>query len=99
MSNTSSLVEELRDLGDNLGAGKTFDLLKNAADTIEELSAKVTERNMEQSDRRCNTGRLIDADRLKEVIERNFGHTGGADVMRQLIDAAPSVDAEPVRRG
>ena len=36
-------------------------------------------------------GRLIDADILKEVLERNFGHTGGASVLAQLIDARPTV--------
>lgn len=34
--------------------------------------------------------RLIDADRLKEVLDRNFGHTGGAEVMRQIIDKQPT---------
>lgn len=34
--------------------------------------------------------RLIDADRLLQVLEINFGHTGGADVMRQLIEAQPT---------
>ena len=43
--------------------------------------------------------RLIDADRLKEVLERNFGRIGAADAMLQLIDAAPTIDAEPVRHG
>lgn len=42
--------------------------------------------------------RLIDADRLKDVLEKNFGHTGGADVLRQLIDIQPTVDAMPVIR-
>ena len=36
-------------------------------------------------------GRLIDADTLKEVLERNFGHTGGASVLAQVIDARPTV--------
>ena len=36
-------------------------------------------------------GRLIEADILKEVLERNFGHTGGASVLAQLIDARPTV--------
>lgn len=36
--------------------------------------------------------RIGDLDRLKEVLERNFGHTGGAAVMRQLIDNAPTID-------
>lgn len=39
--------------------------------------------------------RIIDADRLKEVLERNFGHTGGADVLRQLIDIQPTVVNKP----
>lgn len=39
--------------------------------------------------------RLIDADRLKKVLEKNFGHTGGADVLRQLIDAQPTANSEP----
>lgn len=37
--------------------------------------------------------RLIDANRLQRVLEKNFGHTGGAAVLRQLIDAAPTVPA------
>ena len=35
--------------------------------------------------------RAVDADRLLQVLETNFGHTGGADVMRQLIDAQPTL--------
>lgn len=37
--------------------------------------------------------RAIDADRLLQVLETNFGHTGGADVMRQLIEAQPTLTA------
>lgn len=33
--------------------------------------------------------RAIDADRLLLVLEKNFGHTGGAAVMRQLIEIQP----------
>lgn len=29
--------------------------------------------------------RTIDADRLKVVLEKNFGHTGGAGVLEQLL--------------
>ena len=36
-------------------------------------------------------GRLIDADRLKEVLEKNFGHTGGVAVLVQLIDVQPTI--------
>jgi len=39
--------------------------------------------------------RAIDADKLKEVLERNFGHTGGALVLTQLIDAQDTVHPEP----
>lgn len=35
--------------------------------------------------------RPIDADRLLRVLESNFGHTGGSDVMRQLIEAQPTL--------
>lgn len=34
--------------------------------------------------------RLIDADRLIEVLDRNFGHTARARVMRQIIDKQPT---------
>ena len=34
--------------------------------------------------------RPIDADRLKVVLEKNFGHTGGASVLEQLIDEQPT---------
>lgn len=34
--------------------------------------------------------RPIDADRLKEVLDRNFSHTGGAKVMCQIIDKQPT---------
>ena len=39
--------------------------------------------------------RAIDADRLKEVLEKNFGHTGGASVLAQLIDAQDTIHPEP----
>ena len=35
--------------------------------------------------------RAIDADKLKEVLEKNFGHTGGASVLAQLIDAQDTI--------
>lgn len=34
--------------------------------------------------------RLIDSDRLKEVMNKNFSHTGGAEVMCQIIDKQPT---------
>lgn len=43
--------------------------------------------------------RLIDADRLKEVLDRNFNHTGVAEVMCQLIDKQPTVyDNDDIER-
>ena len=38
--------------------------------------------------------RPIDADRLKFVLEKNFGHTGGASVLEQLIDEQPTIQHE-----
>ena len=35
--------------------------------------------------------RPIDANRLLQVIEINFRHTGGAAVMRQLVEAQPTL--------
>lgn len=35
--------------------------------------------------------KLISADRLKKVIDKNFSHTKGAAVLAQLIDAQPPV--------
>lgn len=35
--------------------------------------------------------RAIDAEKLLEVLERNFGHTDGAAVMRKLIEAQPTL--------
>lgn len=34
--------------------------------------------------------RLIDADRLIEVLNRNFSHTGGVEVMYQIVDKQPT---------
>jgi len=41
--------------------------------------------------------RLIDADRLKAVLEKNFGHTGGASVLEQMIDEQPTIQPERER--
>lgn len=35
--------------------------------------------------------RPIDANRLSAVLEKNFGHTGGAAVLQQLIDIQPTI--------
>lgn len=41
--------------------------------------------------------RLIDADRLKEVVSKNFYGEAGADVMCQIIDEQPTAfDKEKV---
>ena len=37
--------------------------------------------------------RLIGANRLKEVLERNFLYTEGASVLVRLIDSAPTVES------
>lgn len=43
--------------------------------------------------------RYIDSDRLLRVLEKNFGHTGGADVLAQLINAQPTADVVEVKHG
>ena len=43
--------------------------------------------------------RYIDADRLLLVLEKNFGHTGGAEVMKDLIDMQPTAEVPPVVHG
>ncbi|MBS4857147.1 hypothetical protein [Eubacterium callanderi] len=35
--------------------------------------------------------RLIDADRLKLVLEKNFGEIGGNNVLQQIIDKQPTI--------
>lgn len=64
MSLIADFVKELRDyaiyLEDDLGNGKTCDLLRKSADTIEELSAKVARQSMERSSQYYNGG-WIDA--------------------------------------
>lgn len=40
--------------------------------------------------------RYIDADRLLLVLEKNFGHTSGAEVMKDLIDMQPTADVQPI---
>ena len=43
--------------------------------------------------------RLIDADRMKYVLDKNFGGTGGAVVLANLIDMQPTAyDVEAVVR-
>lgn len=42
--------------------------------------------------------RPIDADRLKAVLEKNFGHTGGASVLEQLIDEQPTIQPELIEK-
>lgn len=43
--------------------------------------------------------RLIDADRMKVVLDKNFGHTSGAIVLANLIDMQPTAyDVEAVVR-
>ena len=36
--------------------------------------------------------KLINSDRLKRVLNKNFGGIGGAAVLKQLIDNQPTVD-------
>ena len=39
--------------------------------------------------------RPIDADRLKTVLEKNYGYTGVASVLTRLVDKQPTIQPEP----
>ena len=41
----------------------------------------------------------IERNRLLTVLDRNFGHTGGAAVLKQLIENAPAADVVEVKHG
>lgn len=73
MSLITDFVKELRDytiyLEDDLGNGKTCDLLRKSADTIEELSAKVARQNMERSSQYYGGGWISCSERLPEEHE------------------------------
>lgn len=43
--------------------------------------------------------RRIDADRLTEALEKNFGNTGGAAILVQIIKDAPTVKTELQTQG
>lgn len=51
-----------------------------------------SKRQTEDQGKSPSHGRRIDADRLKAVVEKNFGFTPGAAVMMQLIDIAPTAE-------
>lgn len=41
----------------------------------------------------------IERERLLTVLERNFGYTGGAAVLKQLIEVQPAADVVEVKHG
>lgn len=43
--------------------------------------------------------RYIDADRLLVFLEKNFGNTGGANTLKQLIDIQPTADVAEIKHG
>lgn len=79
MSLIADFVKELRDyaiyLEDDLGNGKTCDLLRKSADTIEELSAKVARQNMDRSSQYYNGGWIPVEERLPEITEIGYNGT------------------------
>ena len=40
----------------------------------------------------------IERERLLKVLKKNFGHTGGAAIMKQLIEIQPAADVVEVVR-
>lgn len=43
--------------------------------------------------------RLIDADALKRDVKRWFASTANRERMKEALDSAPTIEAEPVRHG
>ena len=80
MSMISELVNTLRDRSfrfahDIYFTPTTKDLLSQAADTIEELSAKVARQNMERSSQYYGGGWISVEERLPEITEIGYGGT------------------------
>lgn len=78
MSMISEQVKKLRTIANHLAIGHgmsismAIDLFKEAADTIEKLSAKLTKVNMERSDKYYSDGWILCEDRLPEEHESIF---------------------------
>lgn len=91
MSLITDFVKELRDyaiyLEDDLGNGKTCDLLRKSADTIEELSAKVARQNMERSSQYYGGGWIPVEEMLPEDGQTVLAtHLGGLNPEKQVIE-------------
>lgn len=67
MSMISKQVKELREVAEMYDGLDGGDILREAADTIEALSAKVAEANMERSERYYSGGWILCEDRLPEI--------------------------------
>ena len=67
MSMITELVQELREKAFFRTADNVYNLLDKAADTIEELSAKLQSANMERSSQYYNGGWIPCEDRLPEI--------------------------------
>lgn len=91
--NISEQVKELRTIANNLSIGHNMPIssaierFRQAADTIEALSAKVAAENMERSERYYNGGWIPCKDRLPEEGQRVLAtHEGGLNPERQAIE-------------
>lgn len=73
MSMLSEQIKELRTIANNLSIGHNMPIslaierFRQAADTIEALSAKASAANMERSERYYNGGWILCEDRLPEI--------------------------------
>lgn len=79
MSMISEQVKELRELADgkiHYCEWKKSEILNQAADTIEALSAKLAAANMERSDRYCGSGWIACEDRLPDKDDTVLIDTG-----------------------
>lgn len=104
MSLISEQVEELRHESKMFHkSAKLYKLLSNAADTIEELSAKLSSANMERSEQHYKkSGDCVSkASLIKEIYDSGFLDTISqpqADVLREAIDYASVTGVVPVVR-
>lgn len=95
MSMLSEQVKELKEMANNTKwatfgecTRKIYEsALRQAADTIEALSAKLAAANMERSDRYYNGGWILCKDRLPEEGQRVLAtHEGGLNPKRQVVE-------------
>ena len=108
MSMVMELVEKLRwEASHTIGLPDTEKLLEIAADTIEELSAKVAKQNVINKSPCDSTDYICRQDLINYIYDMdnniNLFRWRNADKIKNglkyIIERQPAVDAEPIRSG